>query len=63
MVKNGFVLNSADNVEQMIEYINVLKDSSLCVQMSKVAREKMLNYTKKNNHDKMLSIYYKIANR
>ncbi|AZO93929.1 glycosyltransferase family 4 protein [Halocella sp. SP3-1] len=61
--KNGFVLNSADNVEQMIEYINVLKDSSLCVQMSKVAREKMLNYTKKNNHDKMLSIYYKIANR
>ncbi|MBM7622955.1 glycosyltransferase family 4 protein [Sporohalobacter salinus] len=61
--ENGFILDNSENVEQLISYIKRLTDQDLRAGMSKAAREKMLDYTKEANHQKMLEVYRQIANK
>jgi len=59
--ENGFVLDSADNITQLVTYIRKLEDQHIRAKMAKVAREKMLDYTKEKNHQKMMDIYRMIS--
>lgn len=58
--KNGYVLEKADNVKKIIEYIKTLKVNDKRKEFSKNAREVMLKHSKKDNYQRILDLYKEI---
>ncbi|GAB6137362.1 glycosyltransferase family 4 protein [Halanaerobaculum tunisiense] len=61
--KEGYILETPDQISQLANYIEKLKDKDLRTEIAKAAREKTLNYTKDKDHQRILELYYEILNQ
>jgi UDP-glucose:(heptosyl)LPS alpha-1,3-glucosyltransferase len=57
--RNGYVLEAADDVKKMVEYIQKLEAIELRKEFSEKASAKMQNHSKKDNYQRMLDLYEK----
>ncbi|ADO76423.1 glycosyltransferase family 4 protein [Halanaerobium praevalens] len=57
--QNGYILEVADDVKKMVEYIKKLKNNKVRRTFSEQASAKMQNHSKKDNYQKMLDFYKK----
>ncbi|RCW83289.1 UDP-glucose:(heptosyl)LPS alpha-1,3-glucosyltransferase [Halanaerobium sp. DL-01] len=58
--ENGYILDSPDDIINIKNYISNLDNTALREKMAEKARKSMLNNSKKDNYEKMITIYKSI---
>lgn len=58
---NGYILDEPDNIKQLISYIKNLSKKEQRNKLALAAANKMLDFTKEKNNQKMLDIYQEIV--